>query len=234
MKSKFLMIAMLSMLGLGISGCNFSVSTNTSGTTANANKATPANSTANSTATAPKKEEKPTSTLKNEKKPDGESKKVKNNDVPKDWIYVYDETKGYGFSLPEGSTGESGTSGGVDTFIASTPAPSELGIVVIAFKNKELSKEDLLDVAVKFLEGMGETVTPGKLKAESDDYAVTDATTVSNGKKGKARILVGTDVTDNYVMIVGGDEDKFNANEKTIDEIWGSFEMWSGGSTGSN
>jgi hypothetical protein len=46
--------------------------------------------------------------------------------------------------------------------------------------------------------------------------------------------MVGTDVTDNYVMIVGGDEEKYNANVKTIDEIWGIFEMWSGGASGNN
>jgi general stress protein 26 len=41
------------------------------------------------------------------------------------------------------------------------------------------------------------------------------------------KILVGTDVTDNYVMIVGTDESKFEANKEIIDAIWGSFEMWS-------
>ena len=77
---------------------------------------------------------------------------------------------------------------------------------------------------------MGQKVTPGKLKAESDEYAVADATTVlPNGSKGKIRILVGTDVTDNYVMIIGTEETKFAANESIIDQIWGSFEMWSGG-----
>ena len=95
-----------------------------------------------------------------------------------------------------------------------------------------MSKEDLLDVAVKFLEGMGEKVAPGKLAAESDDYSLAEATTAAaDGKKSKCKILVGTDVTDNYVMIVGADDAKFAANEKVIDEIWGSFEMWSGGAS---
>ena len=43
---------------------------------------------------------------------------------------------------------------------------------------------------------------------------------------------MGIDVTDNYVMIVGTEEAKFAANEKIIDMIWGSFEMWSGGASG--
>jgi hypothetical protein len=51
---------------------------------------------------------------------------------------------------------------------------------------------------------------------------------------GKGKILVGTDVTDNYLVLVGGDADKFTANEKTIDEIWGSFGMYSGGASGNS
>jgi hypothetical protein len=175
-----------------------------------------------------KTDKKTQAPLKDEKKPTGDSKKAKSNPVPDNWIYVYDETKGYGFYVPEGTTGETETVDGVDTFMATTPAPSELGIVVIAFKDKTMTKDDLLDVAVKFLQEMGETVTPGKLTGESDEYAVAEASTTSkDGKKGKAKILVGTDVTDNYVMLIGTDESKYAANEKIIDEIWGSFEMWS-------
>jgi general stress protein 26 len=58
--------------------------------------------------------------------------------------------------------------------------------------------------------------------------------TDKEGKKSKVKVLVGTDVTDNYVMIVGTEEAKYAANTKIIDEIWGSFEMWSGGSSGNN
>ena len=54
------------------------------------------------------------------------------------------------------------------------------------------------------------------------------------GKTTKPRILVGTDVTDNYIILVGTDSDKFGANEKTIDEIWGSFGMYSGGASGNS
>jgi hypothetical protein len=34
--------------------------------------------------------------------------------------------------------------------------------------------------------------------------------------------------------MIGTDADKFSANEKTIDEIWGSFGMSSGGSSGNS
>ena len=37
-----------------------------------------------------------------------------------------------------------------------------------------------------------------------------------------------------YIIIVGGDATKFDANEKTIDEIWGSFGMYSGGASGNS
>lgn len=235
MKNKIILMAAISAIGMSFAGCTASFSTGNNTTSAakpvNAAASPAANKTANTTAAVAKSDSsKPA--LTNEKKPEGTAKTAKSNPVPSDWIYVYDEAKGYGFSVPAGTTGEQGTSEGVDTFLASTPAPSELGIVVISFKNKEMTKENLLDVAVKFLEGMGETVQVGKLTDQSDDYAVAEATTMADGKKGKAKILVGTDVTDNYVLIVGGDEDKYAANTKTIDEIWGSFEMWSGGASG--
>ncbi|HQU85309.1 MAG TPA: hypothetical protein PKY59_19370 [Pyrinomonadaceae bacterium] len=239
MKHKLILLTALTAVGITFSGCSFSVGTGTGSNSNASNTAKPANTatnsatTGNSNASNTTKPDKPKTALTDEKKPEGTAKTAKkSNPVPADWLYVYDETKGYGFSVPAGTTGEQATEGGVDTFMAETPAPSDLGIFVLAFKDKEMSKEDLLNVAVKFLEEMGAKVTPGKLKAESDDYAVADADVTIEGKKGKTRILVGTDVTDNYVMLIGADsEEKFSANEKIIDEIWGSFEMWSGGAS---
>ncbi|MBK6725008.1 MAG: hypothetical protein IPG58_17610 [Acidobacteria bacterium] len=135
-----------------------------------------------------------------------------------------------GFSLPEGSTGEMEKLEGIDVMVATTPAPSEIDVFVLAYKDETLSKEDLLNDAVKFLEGMGQKVTPGKLKAESDEYAVADATTVlQSGEKGKIRDPGRHRRHGQYVMIIGTKESKFAANESIIDQIWGSFEMWSGG-----
>lgn len=235
MKNKIILLVAISAFGMSFAGCTASFSTgNNTATTAkpaNTTSNPTSNKTANSNPTTAKSDNtKPA--LTNEKKPEGTAKTAKNNPVPADWIYVYDEAKGYGFSVPAGTTGGQETADGTDTFVASTPTPSELGIVVISFKDKEMTKENLLDMAVKFLEAMGETVQAGKLTDQSDDYAVAEATTMADGKKGKAKILVGTDVSDNYVMIIGGDEDKYTANLKTIDEIWGSFEMWSGGASG--
>jgi hypothetical protein len=235
MKNKLITISAISVLAIGFGGCSASFSTNksTSTTPANttANAAKPATNTTGNTAAAPKAD-KPKSVVQNEKKPEGSAKTAKKEvPVPADWVYVYDESKGYGFSVPAGTTQETDNRDGVD-FSAFT-TPSGIDIFALAYKDKTLTKEDLLKDAVEFLQGMGQKVTPGTLKGESDDYAVADATTVlADGSKGKLRIMVGTDVSDNYVLILGTDPDKFAPNEKIIDEIWGSFEMWSGGSSG--
>lgn len=236
MKNKLFLIITILTFAMSFTGCSASFSTGTNGAntakpanSTTTNTAAPANKPANSTATA--NTDKPKAALANEKKPSGTAKTAnKDVPVPADWIYVSDEVKGYGFSVPAGTTGETDNGGGVDFFSATTP--SGVDMFVLAYRDKELTKEDLLKFAVTFLEGMGQKVTPSALKGESDDYAVADATTtMEDGSKGKLRIMVGTDVSDNYVMILGADTDKFAANEKIIDEIWGSFEMWSGGAS---
>jgi hypothetical protein len=225
-------ILVMTLSAFGLAGCSASFSTGTnSGIT---NTAKPANTTAaTNSANAPKKDDKPKETLKNEKKPEGvKENKAKDVPVPASWINVYDEVKGYGFSVPEGTTGGQETTNGVDVFAATTPAPNSISIFVLAYKDKNKTKEELLEDAVKFLEALDVTVTKGALKGESDDYSVADCSTVDKaGNKEKQRILVGTDISDNYVMILNTPDDKFAANEKTIDEIWGSFEMWSGGAS---
>ena len=237
MKKTIYTLMVMSALGLGMTGCSFSFGTGDGNTTNTANTNTaankPANTTVNKPANSNSSSNAPQAVLKDEKKPtDGDSKKAaKNNPVPESWIDVYDEQKGYSFSVPEGTTGGSDSSGGVDVYVAKTPTPSEIGIFVLAFKDKSLTKDDLLETAKKFIEEMSEgkaTVTMGSLRGESDIYSIADATMKQDGKSNKARILVGTDISDNYIMIqVCETEEKFAANEKVIDEIWGSFEIWS-------
>ena len=236
-------IAALTLLTLTFTGCSFSVGTTPDSAKANTNAA-PANKTASNTnsgsnanagsntAAAPKTD-KPGAKIENEKKPEGKSTKAKDVPVPADWVYMYNEKRGYGFSLPAESTGEGQTVDGIDIYMAMTP--SEIGVLVFAFKDAKLSKEDLLNTADKVLNEMGQTIQAGKLTNESEDYSIAEATmTDKAGKKSKVKVLVGTDVTDNYVMVVGIEEAKYAANEKIIDEIWGSFEMWSGGASGNN
>lgn len=186
-------------------------------------------------------EEEPVATeneLKSSARPEGDSKPVsqalgrKGGEASRgDWLYVYNSRKGYGFYVPPGSTGDWGRVQKVDTFAGATP--NEVGIYVFAWKDRNATKETLLSDAGKILSGMGENVTTAEFVGAGGDYAVAEAASVdANGVKSRMKVLVGTDITDNYVMIVGCDENKFNAKKETIDAIWGSFEMWSGGGTG--
>lgn len=186
-------------------------------------------------------EEAPNATeneLQSSARPAGESKAVsqalgRKGAEPSrgNWLYVYNSRKGYGFYVPPGSTGDWGRVQKVDTFAGATP--NEVGIYVFAWKDRNATKETLLSDAGKILSGMGENVTTAEFVGTGGDYAVAEAASVdANGVKSRMKVLVGTDITDNYVMIVGCDENKFNAKKDTIDAIWGSFEMWSGGGTG--
>ena len=158
------------------------------------------------------------------------------NPVPADWIRMYDDIKGYEFMVPQGTTHKSETVDGVDVYSAGVPAPYDIGVMVVAFKDAKLTKEDLLKRAENILKSLEEKdIKMDPVKELNDDYSlVTFTSTGKDGKAGKGKILVATDVTDNYILFVGGDADKFAANEKTIDEIWGSFGMYSGGSSGNS
>lgn len=225
--NKLVLSGSLLAVALGAFACTAKVTT--SGTmNSNANAAKPA--TAAASPATKNEPPAPKTELTSAKKPEGGNAKAvttKKVPVPANWIYVYDSVKQYGFYVPEGTKGDSDTVEGVNVFVAQTAPPSEVGIFVLAYKDKTLTKEDLLNDAVRFLEEMGEKVQVGALTPQGEDYGLADATTVGeDGKKGKCRILVGTDVTDNYVMILGTDEAKFDANKDVIDAIWGSFEMW--------
>jgi len=156
--------------------------------------------------------------------------------VPANWIDMADAQKGYGFKVPEGTTHGTETSDGIDVFMATTPAPSSVSMFVMAFKDKTLTKDDLVKFASKFLEGMKETnIKIGDLTELSDDYSVATISSVDEkGKITKGKLLVATDVTDNYVMLLGTPGEEYTANEKIIDEIWGSFTMKSGGASGAS
>jgi len=205
----------LSAATLLISGCAQKPAANTA-------SSTPAPKTSPATAAASPKA--------SEKKPPA------TNPVPSDWVRMYNDAKGYEFYVPAGTKDSSENVDGVDVYMASVPAPYEIGVMVIAFKDKSLSKDDLIKRAENVLKSMDEKdIKIDPAKELSDDYSLaTFVSTGKDGKPGKGKVLVGTDVTDNYIVLVGGDADKFAANEKTLDEIWGSFGMYSGGSSGNN
>lgn len=237
---KIIILAVTLMAAISMAcSASFNMNGNTANNAANkpantANNATnkpatnAANNATNNTAASTKKE------IKDEKAPSGDTKKQKNAPtVPAEWVYYADEAKGYGFSIPAGSSeGESGkTDNGVEYFTAETP--DKISIIIYAFKDAKLTKDDLLDRAEKALNAMGETVKTGELTGESDDYAISDATSEGkDGSKSHLRVLVATDVTDNYVMIVRSAAADYEKNKATMDMIWGSFEMYSGGASG--
>lgn len=211
---KFLFL--LSALALVTGGCSQKPADNT----APSSTPKPAASTS-TTSTAPKANEK---------------KAPSTNPVPSDWVRMYNDAKGYEFYVPAGTKDQSQNVEGVDVYLASVPAPYEIGVMVIAFKDKTLTKDDLMKRAENVLKSMDEKdIKIDAANELSADYSLaTFVSTGKDGKAGKGKILVGTDVTDNYIIIVGGDSDKFSANEKTIDEIWGSFGMYSGGASGNS
>lgn len=158
------------------------------------------------------------------------------NPVPADWITMSDEVRGYEFKVPQGTQHKTDTVNGVDVYAATVPAPYDIGVLIFAFKDKTLTKDDLMKKVEGVLSSMGEKdVKVTDVKELSDDYSLASFSSVDEkGKATKGKVLVGTDVTDNYIVIIGNDADKFAANEKTIDEIWGSFGMYSGGASGNN
>jgi hypothetical protein len=168
--------------------------------------------------------------------PKVEKKAPSTNPVPADWIRMHDDAKGYEFMVPQGTQDKQETKDGVDVYLAQVPAPYDIGVMVVAFKDKDASKEDLLKRAENVLKAFGEKdIKMEPVKELNGDYSlVTFTSTGDDGKPGKGKILVATDVTDNYIMFVGGAADKFGSNEKTIDEIWGSFGMYSGGYSGNS
>ena len=186
--------------------------------------------------TAPSATPKPAASAASSPKATAAKKAPATNPVPTDWIRMYDDVKGYEFMVPQGTTHDSKTVEGVDIYGADVPAPYGIGVMVVAFKDKTLTKADLLKRAENILKALEEKdITIDAAKELSEDYSLAGfSSTGKDGKPSKGKILVATDVTDNYIMLVGIDSDKFAANEKTIDEIWGSFGMYSGGSSGNS
>jgi len=211
-------VFVLCALALVAGGCSQKPAANTPSTAATPK---PAASTTTSTASSTGKAEK---------------KAPSTNPVPADWIRMHDDVKGYEFMVPQGTEDKQDTKDGVDVYVASVPAPYGIGVMVVAFKNKTLTKEDLLQRAENVMKAYNiKDIKFEPAKELSDDYSVATFTaTGDDGTPSKGKILVATDVTDNYVMFVDSVAGKFDANEKTIDEIWGSFGMYSGGYSGNS
>src|SRR6266702_6138335 len=85
-----------------------------------------------------------------------EKKAPSTNPVPADWIRMHDDAKGYEFQVPQGTKDAQDTKDGVDVYMANVPAPYDIGVMVVAFKDKTLSKEDLIKKAEDILKAFEE------------------------------------------------------------------------------
>jgi hypothetical protein len=184
------------------------------------------------TATSPASSSSPAASTKTTKK----LPEAKINPVPGDWITMADEVRGYEFKVPQGTQHKTDTVNGVDVYAANVPTPYDINVLIFAFKDKTLTKDDLMKRVEGVLSSMGEKdIKVTDVTELSADYSLANITSVDEkGKATRGKVLVGTDVTDNYIVMIGTDADKFTANEKTIDEIWGSFGMYSGGTSGND
>ena len=153
---------------------------------------------------------------------------------PENWITLTDKKKGYSFDVPQGTVSGTQKSSELDLFMAVVPEPYGVGVLVMAFKDPKLSKDDLINFATGAMNGMNvKNFKVVDVVELNDDYSLGTYTALNNeGKPIRGKVLVATDVTDNYVMIVGTEVSKYKANEEIIDEIWGSFTMRSGGASG--
>jgi len=158
----------------------------------------------------------------------------KKHAVPEDWQEMADAGKGYSFHVPAGTTATNKSVGGVDFYFAQTPNPHNIEVLVAAFKNKTLSRDDLFKQATEALAALGNAqIKMGNVTEIGTDYSLAEMTMVDdNTVRYKTLVLVATDITDNYIMIIGTPEAEFSKNRDTLDAMWSSFEMWSGGASG--
>lgn len=158
----------------------------------------------------------------------------KPNPVPADWVRLENSAMGFAFSVPKDTKDHQEKKGNRDIFVAITPKPHEILVYIAAWKDASKTKDDLLKEVTGILEAEGEKdIAQSAVTELNSDYTIATVTSTDDkGTKTKCRALVAIDVTDNYVTLVCSPEADFKTNEATVDEIWGSFEMYSGGASG--
>ncbi|MBI4951685.1 MAG: hypothetical protein HY908_06600 [Myxococcales bacterium] len=189
------------------------------------------------TTTPPPATAKPVATAKATKdapKKLTELKSKKPLPVPEDWDRMVDAVKGFAFYVPKGSESKQETEGGVDVFVAQVAKPHDIAVMCVVYKDASKSKDDLAKNAVDIITSMGDTdVKVLETEELNADYTLLTITSVDEQKvKSKTRALVATDITDNYLLFVVSPETAFDQNVDTVDAIWQSFEMFSGGASG--
>jgi len=159
-----------------------------------------------------------------------EGKKVP---VPADWVTISDSARGYEFQVPDGTSDEWVTAeGNIDVYSAKLPKPANIEVFVIAYDDPDTDKDVIIAKAKKLLESLGDKDVKfsDTKEALNEDYYLVEFSSVDKDLgPTKGKLLIGLDKNDNYLMFVYSPEPDYKNNEKVIDEIWSSFEMYTGG-----
>lgn len=161
---------------------------------------------------------------------------VKKNPAPKDWDVFYDDVRMYAFAEPQGSEYTQdeldcsfSTDGKLSYWDITPPKPYEFHTSFISFKDASLSQDDLVDDAQAWLSG-DDGATAVKfdepIQINNRSKLVHYDATVADGKHQKGMVLVFTDVSDNYMLFVDIDGDKYDANDEIMDGVWQSFTIY--------
>jgi hypothetical protein len=227
-------ISLFVVSAAGIVACSKDSAAPTAATTTATTAATPPK--ASAAASAPAKDKKEAKATAKAKKSLPADKQP--HPVPTDWIELTDSTRGFSFSVPKGTTGNAQDKGGVGVFIAVLPKPTDHVLTcVVAYKDAKKTLDDLGKDVENVITKVFEEQDPKIIKTTdiTADYRLVELTSEDakdKTQKSHWKALLATDVTDNYEMIVGTPEAEFKQNEPTIDEMWGSFDMFSGGASG--
>ncbi|MBK8936841.1 MAG: hypothetical protein IPM79_04110 [Polyangiaceae bacterium] len=147
--------------------------------------------------------------------------------VPEAWENFEHATKQFGFWLPQGSATEDLTDNGLDIFRAELPKPTNVEAWIYAYRDKTLTKADLwVDAEAAIKDHLkGTSIQMGPPEDLDEMFAVREATWTENNPV-KGVVFVGTDVNDNYVMIVSSLASEYDANRDVIDQVWTNFYLF--------
>ncbi len=161
---------------------------------------------------------------------------VKKNPAPKDWDVFYDDVRQYAFAAPKGSMY---TTDELESTISSDgklsywdivpPSPYEFTIDFVSFKDATLTQDDLIDDAQAWLvddDKATDVKFDEPIQINGRSKLVHYDETLEGGKHQKGMVLVFTDVTDNYMLFVDIDADKYDANDEIMDGVWQSFTIY--------
>ena len=148
--------------------------------------------------------------------------------MPTDWTRLYDSVRLYEFYAPDGSQLKTENSDGVDFVHVVPPAPAAFEVFVFAWKDPNVSQEDLIAKAQEFQKNGGATDVKVSNVEKVNDYSqIADyETTEKDGTHHKGDVLVFTDVSDNYMLFVESAADKYEANKDVMDAVWQSFGIY--------